>query len=205
MTKIDLRKQLKHLYEPSRKEFTLVEVPPMKFLMIDGQGNPNTSPDYQAVMQALYGMAYTLKFTSKLKLGIDFTVMALEGLWWADDMSAFAAGDKDTWKWTMMMMQPDHITAEMVEAARAELASKKNPPALPRLRFEIFDEGLSAQIMYYGAYSDEGPTIVRLHEFIHQSGYALRGKHHEIYLGNPGRTAPEKLKTVIRQPVESRK
>jgi hypothetical protein len=152
-------------------------------------------------MQALYGMSYTLKFASKKEMGIDYTVMALEGLWWADDMEAFTLEAKDTWYWTAMMLQPDHITSEFVEAARAELARKKDVPALPRLRYETFHEGLSAQIMYFGAYADEGPTITRMHAFIQDSGYTLSGKHHEIYIGDPRTAAPEKLKTVIRQPI----
>jgi hypothetical protein len=202
MDKIDLKKQLKHLYLPTHKEFTIVDVPPMQFLMIDGTGNPNTSQAFQEAMQALYGMSYTLKFASKKELGIDYTVMALEGLWWADDMEAFTLGAKDTWQWTAMMMQPDHITPEFVEAARAELARKKDVPALPRLRYETFHEGLSVQIMYFGPYADEGLTIARMHAFIQDNGYTFNGKHHEIYTGDPRTAAPEKLKTVIRQPIK---
>jgi hypothetical protein len=201
MDKIDLKKQLKHLYQPTHKEFTIVDVPPMQFLMIDGKGNPNTSQAFQEAMQALYGMSYTLKFASKKELGIDYTVMALEGLWWADNMEAFTLGAKDTWYWTVMMLQPNHITSEFVEAARAELARKKDAPALPRLRYETFHEGLSAQIMYFGPYADEGPTIARMHAFIQDNGYTFNGKHHEIYIGDPRTAAPEKLKTVIRQPI----
>ena len=201
MDKIDLKKQLKHLYKPTHKEFTVVDVPPLKFLMI-GKGNPNTSQPFQEAVQALYGMSYTLKFASKKELDIDYTVMALEGLWWADDMGAFTAGAKDTWYWTVIMLQPDHITPEFVEAARAELARKKDVPALPRLRYETFHEGLSVQIMYFGSYADEGPTIARMHAFIQDNGYTFNGKHHEIYIGDPRKSAPEKLKTVIRQPIK---
>jgi len=129
-------------------------------------------------------------------------VMALEGLWWADDLRAFSSARKDEWKWTAMIMQPDIITPELVELARADLIEKKNPAAAPKIRLEAYHEGLSAQIMYFGPYADEGPTIQRLHDFIHESGHQLRGKHHEIYVGDPRRTAPEKLKTVIRQPMQ---
>ena len=206
MITIDLRKQFKHLYQPSTKKFSIVEVPPMNFLMIDGTGNPNTSQDYRAALEALYGLSYTLKFGLKLgkygKQEYNYPVMALEGLWWMDDMREFSVARKDDWKWTMMMMQPDIITPEQVELARADLIKKKNPVAAPKIRFECYDEGLSAQIMYFGPYADEGPTIQRLHAFIHESGHQLRGKHHEIYLGDPRRTAPEKLKTVIRQPMK---
>jgi hypothetical protein len=202
MTKVDLKKQFKHLYQPTHKEFTLVDVPPLRFLMIDGKGNPNTSQAFQEALEALYGMSYTLKFASKKELGIDYTVMALEGLWWADDMEAFTVGAKDTWYWTVMMLQPDHITPEFVETARTELARKKDVPALPRVRYEAFHEGLSVQIMYFGSYADEGPTIARMHAFIQDNGYTFNGKHHEIYIGDPRKAAPEKLKTVIRQPIK---
>jgi len=206
MITMDLRKQFKHLYQPSAKQFSIVDVPPLPFLMIDGAGNPNTSQDYRDALETLYGLSYTLKFGVKLgkygKQKVDYPVMALEGLWWADDMRAFSSARKDEWKWTAMIMQPDIITPELVELARADLIEKKNPAAAPKIRLEAYHEGLSAQIMYFGPYADEGPTIQRLHDFIHESGHQLRGKHHEIYVGDPRRTAPEKLKTVIRQPMQ---
>jgi hypothetical protein len=204
MPKIDLRKQLKHLYSPSKKEVSVVDVPAMNFLMIDGAGDPNTSQAFQAAIEALYSLSYTLKFG--LKFGTyggkkyDYPVMALEGLWWTDDMGRFSVDAKDIWKWTLMMMQPDFVTRAMVNAARKEVAAKRNPAALSQVRFAKFREGPSAQIMYIGPFADEGPTILRLHEFIEQSGHKLRGKHHEIYMSDPRRAAPEKLKTVIRQP-----
>ena len=176
MTKIDLKKQLKHLYQPTKKAFTIVDVPPLEFLMIDGTGNPNTSQVFQDATQALYGMSYALKFASKKELGVDYTVMALEGLWWADDMEAFQMGDKDSWYWTLMMLQPNHISSEFVETAREELARKKDLPALSELRYETFHEGLSVQIMYLGAYADEGPSIARMHTFMEENGYTFNGK-----------------------------
>jgi hypothetical protein len=204
MPKIDLRQQLKHLYNPPKNKFTVVDVPAMNFLMIDGEGDPNTSKDFQDAMEALYSMAYTLKFALKLgKYGgkkYDYPVMALEGLWWVDDMTQFSVEAKGLWKWTVMIMQPDFITRAMFNAARKEVAEKRNPAALAKVRFGKFKEGRSAQIMYVGKFADEGPTIQRLHEFIEQSGHKLRGKHHEIYMSDPRRTVPEKLKTVIRQP-----
>ncbi len=201
MKKVDLRKQYKHLYAPSAKAVGVVDVPPLNFLMIDGQGNPNTIPDFGAALEALYAMSYTLKFAVKLgKLATDYPVMALEGLWWADDMSHFISGAKDLWKWTAMMMQPEFVTQAMVEEAREQVAKKKNPAALPQVRFEGFHEGPCAQIMHIGPFATEGPTIERLHDFIEERGHKLRGKHHEIYLSDPRRAAPEKLKTVIRQP-----
>ena len=206
MITMDLRKQFKHLYQPSAKQFSIVDVPPLPFLMIDGAGNPNTSQDYRDALEALYGLSYTLKFGVKLgkygKQKVDYPVMALEGLWWADDMRAFSSARKDEWKWTAMIMQPDIITPELVELARADLIEKKNPVAAPKIRLEAYHEGLSAQIMYFGPYAEEGPTIQRLHDFIVESGHQLRGQHHEIYVGDPRRTAPEKLKTVIRQPMQ---
>jgi len=203
MAKRDFKKDLKHLYGPSTKKFSVVDVPPMNFLMIDAEGNPNNNPAYQEGMEALYGMAYTIKFALKPQ-GVEFVVPPPEGLWWMENMSEFSLETKDRWQWTMMIMQPDEVTQEIVDAAQEELARKKNPPALSKLRYERYHEDLSVQIMYLGAYADEGPTIARMHEFIRENGYDFNGKHHEIYLGDPRRTAAEKLKTVIRQPVKPR-
>ena len=202
MQKLDFKKEFKHLYGPPKK-FTIVDVPEMRFLMIDGHGDPNVSPEYQEAVEALYAMAYTVKFASKA-LGKDFVVPPLEGLWWMADMSDFATADKSEWDWTMMVVQPDWVTGELVEQAREDVESKKNPPALSRVRLERYDEGLSVQIMYVGPYADENPTIVRMHEHAHAEGYELAGKHHEIYLSDPRRTAPERLRTVIRQPIRKR-
>ena len=205
MTKIDLKKELKHLYRPSARKFAVVDVPPMQFLMIDGQGDPNTAQAYADALETLYAVAYTIKFASKKQLQRDFTVMPLEGLWWAEEMAEFSQENKDNWLWTAMIMQPDWIDAEMVAAAKETAGRKKGLPALPKLRFEVYNEGLSVQIMHIGPYADEGPTIARLHAFIKEQGYRPAGKHHEIYLSDPRRTAPEKLKTVIRQPVQATK
>ncbi len=201
MEKIDLKKTLKTFYEPSSKAFSIVDVPAMNFIMIDGHGDPNTSQEYSEAIQALYTSAYTLKFMIKKELGMDYPVMASEGLWWADDMRAFSAGRKDDWKWTMMIMQPDIVTPQVFSQAIAEAMKKKGQSALTKLRLDNFHEGRSAQIMYFGAYADEGPTISRLHQFIQDNGYERAGKHHEIYLGDPRRSAPDKLRTVIRQPM----
>ncbi len=202
MLKIDLKRQLRHLYNPSPKRVELVDVPAMNFLMIDGAGDPNTSPAYKDALSALYSLAYTLKFM--LKKGpeaVDYPVMALEGLWWGDDMAVFGLERKGDWKWTMMILQPEFITAEHVARAAEEARRKKDLPALPLTRFEAYHEGLSAQVMHLGPYAAEAPTIQRLHAFIADNGYAMNGKHHEIYLGDPTRTAPERLKTIIRQPI----
>jgi hypothetical protein len=196
---LDLRKSLKDLYSPSAKKAVEVEVPEMSFLMIDGRGDP-ASTSYHDAMMALYALAYTLKFSYKKAGVLDYPVMPLEGLWWAEDMAAFTEAKRDAWLWTSMIMLPDQVTAEAVEEAREEAGRKKRLPALPAVRLERFQEGRAAQIMHIGPYSEEGPTIARLHEFIRERGAQLRGKHHEIYLGDPRRTAPDRLKTVIRQP-----
>ena len=201
MEKLDLKKILKYLYEPSAKAFSVVDVPEMNFLMIDGHGNPNTSAEYAASLQALYSAAYTLKFMIKKEMAVDYPVMASEGLWWVDDMRDFSISRKEDWNWTMMIMQPEIVTRQLFDRAVAEALEKKGQPALTRLRLERFHEGLSTQILYFGPYSDEGPTISRLHQSIEQSGHVRFGKHHEIYLGDPRRVAPDKLRTVIRQPM----
>jgi hypothetical protein len=205
MLKVDLKRELKHLYQPAATRFELVDVPPMSFLMVDGRGDPNIAPEYGEAIEALFSLSYTLKFTVKKEMGVDYGVMPLEGLWWAENMEVFATGDKDAWDWTAMIMQPEWVSAEMVEEARGQLARKKSLPALPRCRFECYHEGLSVQIMHVGPYAAEAPTIERMHgSFIPEHGYVPGGKHHEIYLSDPGRTAPEKLKTIIRQPVLAR-
>jgi hypothetical protein len=202
-TKLDLKKDLKHLYNPSAQEFVVVDVPSMNFLMIDGQGNPNTSPEYHEAVQALYSVAYAIKFAVKKTLGIDYPVMPLEGLWWADEMRTFSTERKDDWRWTMMIMQPDPVTCGQVESAMAQASKKKELPALPRLRLEPYHEGLSVQVLHIGPYEKEAPTLARLHnDFIPANGYVTAGKHHEIYLSDPNRVPPEKWKTVLRQPVQ---
>ncbi len=201
MEKLDFKKQLKHLYKPSPKEVVMVDVPAMKFLMIDGQGDPNNSKTYSDAVEALYSVSYPLKFAVKKgEMAIDYGVMPLEGLWWADDMTVFTSDDKSQWKWTMMMMQPDFITSQLVEEIIDAVKIKKNPVALPLVRFEEFHEGLCAQTLHIGPFSEEGPTIERVHEFIDAKG-ERRGKHHEIYLSDIRRADPAKWKTIIRQPM----
>lgn len=201
MQKIDFKKELKHLYNPSAKETAVVDVPAMNFLTILGAGDPNTAQWYKDAVSALYSVAYTLKFmVKKGQLAIDYGVMPLEGLWWAEDMSQFSTDDKSNWLWQAMIMQPEFITAEMVAEAKAQVLKKKGLAAVEQVNFERFTEGQAAQILYFGPYADEGPTIQKLHDFIWANGGQLSGKHHEIYLSDPSRTAPEKLKTVIRQP-----
>ncbi len=201
MQKVDLRKQLKHLYNPSAKKVSVVDVPPMNFLMVDGEGDPNTAQEYQEAVEALYAVSFALKFMLKKgEAAIDYGVMPLEGLWWTDDTTKFSIENRAIWKWTMMIMQPEFVAEEVVEEANGQVEKKGPLPALRKMRFESFHEGPSVQIMYVGPYSGEAMTIRRLHGFIAEQGHELRDRHHEIYLGDPRRTAPEKLKTVLRQP-----
>ena len=199
--KYDVRKQFKDLYAPRAGDFEVVTVPPLKYLMLDGHGNPGTAPAYAAALEALYSVSYAVKFASK-HAGRDFTVGPLEGLWTADDPGAFARGDKDSWKWTMMIPQPDWIGSAEVQDGVAKAAAKK-VPRLDQLRLETLDEGLSVQILHIGSYDDEAPTLHRLHsDFMPANGFGFAGPHHEIYLSDARRIAPEKLKTILRQPVK---
>ena len=201
--KTDFKKTMKEFYAPKSKEFILVDVPEMSFLMIDGKGDPNSSPEYLTALQTLYPVAYKTKFISKKALEKDYVVPALEGLWWADDMLTFAENlDKSQWLWTMMIMQPEWITKEIISDAKQQVAKKCSPEALSKLRFERYDEGISLQCLHIGPYDDEAPLLTKLHtEIMPDSGYDFNGKHHEIYLNDPRRVAHEKLKTILRQPV----
>jgi hypothetical protein len=204
VAKIDFKKELKELYNPPGTKFSLVEVPAMNFVMIDGAGDPNTSQEYQEAIESLYSISYTAKFMLKKEKAIDYGVLPLEGLWWTEDMTRFSPNNKDSWKWTAMIMQPEFITEDLFKRALEQAGKKKNLPALSNARFQSFHEGLSAQIMYTGPFADEGPTIEKMHSYIKENGYVFAGavqKHHEIYLSDFRRTAPQKLKTVIRQPV----
>jgi len=204
MNKTDFKKTLKHLYNPPRR-FVTVEVPEMQFLMVDGHGDPNTTQDYKDAVEALYAVAYKTKFMSKNGMEIDYTVPPLEGLWWAEDMETFIIRDKSQWDWTMMIMTPDWIGAEIFADAVEQVRKAKDPAALDKVRLERYHEGLSVQIMHIGSYDDEGPVLSQMHsDFIPNNGYVENGKHHEIYLSDPRRVAPEKLKTVLRQPIKKR-
>ncbi len=202
---LDIVKLHKPLYAPSARHPAIVEVPDLAFLMVDGRGDPGNSEAFENAMQALFSTAYTLKFSlKKTDPERDFKVAPVEGLWWGDDPKPTLADlqrDRDSWNWTLMIAVPDAVTADEVAAALEAAARKKDLPAAPLLRLERFEEGLAAQIMHLGPYSEEAPTIELLHEWVAGQGYELRGRHHEIYLGDPGRTAPERLKTVLRHPV----
>jgi len=201
MDKLDLKKQYRHLYSSSAKSPEIVEVPPLHYIMVDGHGDPNVAPEYGEAVQALYSLSYTSKFHVKKMLGKDYGVMGLEGLWWIPDMTKFKSAPKSEWDWTMMILQPDFITPDLFEEAKKIVKAKGKEIPVDNTRLETYHEGLSVQIMYFGPYADEGPTIANLHQFAFDQGYSLRGKHHEIYLNDPRRVAPEKIKTILRQPV----
>lgn len=201
MKKIDLKKELKHLYQPSAKEVVQVDVPTMNYLMVDGEGDPNTSQAFSAAVETLFAVSYTVKFkVKKGELAIDYGVMPLEGLWWADDMLRFSIEDKSSWKWTLMIMQPEFVTKEMINTAISEVREKKKATAISRVRFESLGEGKCAQILHVGPFSEEGPTIEKVHAFIDSRGERT-GKHHEIYLSDTRKADPGKWKTIIRQPM----
>ena len=204
MAKIDYKKTFKSLYSPPKKDFVVIEVPMMQFLMVDGHGDPNTAQSYKDGLAALYAVAYKIKFNSK-KSGKDYVVPPLEGLWWAENMDLFSTQrDKSTWDWTMMIMQPEWITKDMVAQSISQVQDK-DLAALSLVRLESYDEGTAAQILHIGSYDDEGPTLLRLHQsWIPDHGFVENGKHHEIYLSDPRRTASEKLKTVLRQPIREK-
>jgi hypothetical protein len=200
--KIDFKKEMKHLYQPSAKEVVQVDVPTANFLMVEGEGDPNTSQAYSDAIEALYAVSYTVKFMIKKgPLAIDYGVMPLEGLWWADDMSSFTSADKSAWKWIMMIAQPAFVTPDIIELAIAEVKEKKNPAAISKIRLESFAEGKCAQIMHIGPFTEEGPTVEKVHQFIDARSQRV-GKHHEIYLSDIRKADPSKWKTIIRQPMK---
>ena len=202
MNKIDFKKELKHLYKPSAKKVSQVDVPTMNYLMVDGKGDPNNSKEFSDAVAALFAVSYTVKFKIKKgEMALDYGVMPLEGLWWADDMSKFSIHDKSNWKWTLMIMQPDFVTREMIEASVSEVTKKKNPAAISKIRFESFSEGRCAQILHIGPFSEERPNIEKIHEFINTKS-KLIGKHHEIYLSDIRKADPKNWKTVLRQPMQ---
>jgi hypothetical protein len=200
--KLDFKKELAQLYAPKNKDWELIEVPFMNFLMVDGGGDPNTAKAYSDGVEALYGLAYAIKFLSRKRLGRDYVVAPLEGLWSASDPSVFENAQKAQYQWTMMIMQPDWITESMVSETTAATRAKKGLPALSKVRYERYDEGRSLQLLHVGAYDDEAPKLKYLHsEFMPQHKLTFNGRHHEIYLSDPRKTAPAKLKTILRQPV----
>lgn len=205
MEKIDYKKKYKYLYSPKPGIVEEVTVPKMNFAMIDGEGSPEAQdnhPQFQDAISALYGVTYTLKMGRK-KEGIepDYTIAPLDGLWWMVDGAEFDTAKPNQWRWTMMIMQPDFISKLEFDDAVKQLKKKKDNPQIDNLRLETYEEGLSVQIMHVGPYSEEGPNIAKMQSYVKEKNYKPAGKHHEIYLGDPRRTKPEKLKTILRQPV----
>ena len=203
MTAVDFKKSLDS-NQARRGQFRILEVPRMHYLMLDGHGDPNTSPAFAEAITALYPIAYKLKFASKKELGRDYVVPPLEGLWWSPDMSAFtSARDKSRWNWTLMIMVPEWIDGEMVETARATAARKADASAaIANVRFETLDEGLCVQTLHIGSFDDEADTLAELHdEFIPTNGLMMSGTHHEIYFSDFRKVEPSKLRTILRQPV----
>lgn len=203
--KTDFKKTLDS-YQAKHGEFRVLDIPPIQYLMIDGHGDPNSAQEYKDALETLYPVAYTLKFASKNELNKDYVVPPLEGLWWADDMDSFTeARDKSQWDWTMMIMTPEWVGPEMFAAAVEKVRAKSAPKSLDAIRLETLDEGTCVQTLHVGSYDDEAPLLDKLHhEFIPEHGFAMVKKHHEIYLGDPRKVVPEKLRTILRQPVSSR-
>lgn len=201
--KVDFKREFKELYNPKTGVFSLVEVPKLQYLMVDGQGDPNQVNEYQEAVEALFSISYSLKFHSKNNLGKDYVVPPLEGLWWSDNFDDFRSRRKSLWSWTMMIMVPDWLGEGDFSAAVASVRKKKPSLKLERVRFDSLEEGLSVQIMHIGSYDDETPTLLKLHDqWLPENGFKERLKHHEIYIGDPRKTPPAKLKTVLRQPVQ---
>lgn len=201
--KTDLKKTL-DAYQAKHQEFRFVDVPPLQYLMVDGHGDPNVATEYAEAISALYPVAYRLKFISKQELGQDYVVMPLEALWWAADMEVFTSSrDKSQWDWTTMIMVPDWITVDMFDRAVTEVASKKRPASIDKVRLETLREGRCVQTLHVGAYDDEAGVLATMHDdVIANSGLRMTGKHHEIYLSDPRRVDPSRLRTILRQPVE---
>lgn len=200
--KIDFKKDFKELYKAPVKGFAFVNAPSWLYIMIDGAGDPNTVPQFQRGIETLYGVAYTVKFSlKKTGIGPEYSVPPLDGLWWCEGMEGFDQENRGLWRWTLMIAQPSHIDLAVVDAAIQQLIARGKEGLWSELRLETLDEGLCVQALHVGPYSDEAPRIAAMHRFISEQGYRPRGRHHEIYLSDPRRTSPEKLKTILRQPV----
>ncbi|PFG41532.1 hypothetical protein ATJ88_0174 [Isoptericola jiangsuensis] len=200
--KVDLKRLHGVLYAPPRGRFVEVDVPPLTYLAVDGEGDPNTATAYARAVEALYGLSYAVKFASKKKLGRDYVVAPLEGLWTADDPGTFVRREKDAWRWTMLILQPDWVGADLVADVTAQVRAAKDLPALDLVERRTITEGRSVQILHVGSYDAEGPVLAELHDrYLPDHGLTFAGPHHEVYLGDPRRTAPDRLRTILRQPV----
>lgn len=204
MTRYDVKRELKRCYAPRNRDWELVDVPAQRFIAVDGSGDPNTSAAYARAVEALYTVAYTIKFGSKRDLGRDFVVGPLEGLWWSDRPEVFTTGAKDAWNWRMLISQPDWITDDFIHEAEQAALAKKGLPTIAEIHAEALKEGTCAQLLHVGPYDDEGPALARLHhEYLAANNLRMSGRHHEIYLSDRRRTEPAKLKTILRQPVRT--
>jgi hypothetical protein len=205
MEKLDLKKQFKELYSAPINQVVFKTIPAMNYLMIDGEGDPNTSQYYKDAVQALYSVAYTLKFQiKKSHMAIDYSVMPLEGLWWVDDMKFFSVENKGAWKWTMMILQPNMVTDDLVKSTLQQVLEKKSLPAANKVRLETLFENEVVQLFHKGPYSAEAENIQKMHRAIEEKGFHRSGKHHEIYLNSPLKTASANLKTILRQPYQNK-
>jgi len=205
MEKLDLKKALPDYFKASSAKFAVVKLPKFNYFMVDGKGDPNKSPSYVEAIELLYGASYTLKFMSKAEKGEDYVVPPLEGLWWAENMKSFELKDKSKWIWTMMIMVPQEVSKTLVNKAFREFSGKKPAADLSKLRFDSLTEGSSVQVLHIGPYDAEGPILSKLHnEFMPENNYVFNGKHHEIYLSDPRKSAPSKLRTILRQPIRSK-
>ena len=202
VSKIDFKKTL-NSYKSKHHQIQIIDMPRMQYLMVDGHGDPNSSEDFKDAIEALYPVAYKLKFASKIELDKDYVVMPLEGLWWAEDMSSFTTDrDKSKWDFTLMIMQPDWITKEMFELALRKVKEKNSPAKLDQIRFETLDEGKCVQTLHIGSFDDEAEILAKIHDkFVPENELKLSGKHHEIYLSDFRKVSPDKLRTILRQPV----
>jgi hypothetical protein len=200
--KVDLKRTL-DAYRAERGRIRVLDVPDTRYLMLDGRGDPNTSPAFAEAVQALYPVAYAMKSASRTELGRDYVVPPLEGLWWADDMASFtAARDKSRWDWTLMLLVPDWLGDDAFGAATERVAAKRHPARLDDVRLETLSEGRCVQTLHVGTFDAEAEVLAHLHdEFIPAAGLRMTGKHHEIYLSDLRRVAPEKQRTILRQPV----
>jgi hypothetical protein len=204
--KFDYKKVFKEFYSQPTKKVSILKMPKLKYLMVNGCGDPNTSREYKEAVEALFSLSYTIKFMIKNSdLKIDYGVMPLESLWWTDNINDFSMDNKDMWKWCSMIMQPDIVTEDYMGKALYEVEKKKKLSSLSKVEYKDYGEGLVAQTMHVGPYADEGPTIEKLHNYIKECGYELRGLHHEIYLNDPRRCLPNNIKTIIRQPIMSKR
>ncbi len=202
MRRIDFKKDFKQLYKASAGSVSFVEVPAISYLMVDGAGDPLNAPEFQSAVETLYGVAYTIKFAAKkAQNGPEYTIPPLSGLWWCDGMEGFDPDNRNLWRWTLMLGQPPHVESGMVTGAIEHLKSKRKRGLWQKIDLKTFEEGLCVQTLHIGPYSDEAPKIAAMMAFIHDQGYRPRGKHHEIYMSDPRRTSPEKLKTILRHPV----